>query len=92
MDLKSVKVLAVLAAIIGSAQAGANLPSDNESAKAVADLIQTGKLKVDTKTGKVMLNTSVLDVLREAGMVTNLKAEDVKVAGGGQSSGGQSCY
>lgn len=95
MEVKSLKVLAVLAAIIGSANSGAALPTndDIEAAKAVADLIQAGKLKVDARTGKVMLNTNILEVLRDVGFVNRLKADEIMVSGSGQSTtgGGGSC-
>ncbi len=90
MDNKSLRIFALIAALIGTSSSGASVPNaeDFESAQVMAELIQAGKLKVDSKTGRVIINSSVLEILQDAGVVKKLKANEVHSAGGCNSTTG----
>lgn len=90
MDSKSVRMTALIAAIVASSSAGASITKieDLESAQVVAELIESGKLKIDAETGKISINSSVLELLKEAGIVKQLKANEVQASGGCNSTAG----
>lgn len=90
METKSLRIFALIAALIGSANTGASVPKaeDVETAQVMAELIQAGRLKIDPKSGKVIINSSVLELLQDAGVVNKLNTKQLQAAPSCESTTG----
>lgn len=86
--------IAIVGGILSSPNALASAaPSENDlkAAELMATLIEKGHLKLNPKSGKLMIETSVLQLLVEAGLVKDVAPDEIELSSGCNSTVGTMC-
>jgi hypothetical protein len=90
-------LLSALGLILASGAANASLsnpqvdPASQDAAQVIEELVRAGFVKVDATSGCLVLEKSVLEILKEAGVAKERPHSEVQVAACGSTHGGP-CY
>ena len=88
----SKSALMVLGLILGAGNVSAATkdnadPACKQAAAAIQELIAAGVIQVDAKTGNVLLQKSVLEILKDAGMADENTSSETDAAGSCSATG-----